>query len=498
MSQTTIPRTPTPEALDSDGISPIISPSRSKGPLPGTVPHAGAALTPPPSTQYPSSNMKGGHATVLGKRDRSLASPPSTLRVGPPITSGVLFGEVPTMEMVEHMNESELKGLISELLPALGEARVTAAHSKLQHSLLAIESEESIKRAEVEHEATRREVQVLQEGSPAPHHGFSPIGSPQASAQRNVQLALSHCRVLQEDNLILEKRLRSSKRLIAHLHSRNADLKEDIQVLRQRIKDNRDHLNDLQDSGAISITATPQHDFSTPHTRGTPRTPGTGRLARELSRQTIASQDPFDALLQAANLNGEANSVPSSPYQPRQRKAYQHMRGAHSLSSLPTTPERRPVTADAMLITPVERNGNHHVSFSAPGTQLTYELKARPQDDRESTISASDNEEDSHHEQSLPSSQASQMASSMLRRTLETQNEAISPSRQPLSTSKMTQGKLFGHIAKAGAATQYSGSKRKSPFEGHNDSVKTSKKVKASHPAGNVGLGIKSWPSPGL
>ena len=69
------------------------------------------------------------------------------------------------MESVEKMDEAQLRSLVSELLPALGEARVTAAHSKLQHSLLSIETEESAKRAEVEHEATRREVQVLQEGS---------------------------------------------------------------------------------------------------------------------------------------------------------------------------------------------------------------------------------------------------------------------------------------------------------------------------------------------
>ena len=499
MSQTTIPRTPTPEALDFDGISPIASPSRSKSLLPSIVPYANAAMTPPPSTQYSSSNMKAGHTSILGKRDRLLASPPPTLRAGPPITSGTLFGEVPSMDAVERMNEGELRGLVAELLPALSDARVTAAHSNLQHSLLTIEKEESIKRAEVEHEATRREVQVLQEGSPAPHHGFSPIGSPQASAQRNTQLALSHCRKLQQDNAVLERRLRSSKRLIARLHSQNADLSEYMQLLRKRIKDNRDHLNDLRDSGAISITATPQHEYSTPHLRGTPRTPGTGRAARELTRQVPASQDPFDALLQAANLNGEANSVPSSPYQPRQRKMHQHMRGAHSLSSLPTTPERRPVTADAMLVTPVDRNSSHHVSFSAPGTQLNYDLKSRPQGDRESTISASDNEDNSYQEQSLPSSQASQMASSMLRRTLEVQNDTISPSRRPLTSNQATQGKLFGHVVKAGATSQHNVLKRNTPPEGQDDSIKASKKAKANHHAtGNIGLGIKSWPSPGL
>ena len=340
------------------------------------------AMTPPPSSQMPVWKSSG-----LDRRENVLASPPSTLRSAPPVTSGTLYGEVPSLQEVGQMNEDELRRLASELVAALREARVTAAHSKLQHNLLAIESEESIKRAEVEHEATRREVQVLQEGSPVPS-----MASPQASAQRNLHLALSHCRDLQNENAILEKRLRSSKKIIARLDSHNSELRDHNEMLRQRIKDNRDHFNDLQESGTI-LTATPQQDYSTHHTKSTPRTPAnTGR------HRTMASQDPFDALLQAANLNGETNSSPSSPSQSRARRLHPgHIRGAHSLSSLPTTPERRPVTADA-LATPGDRlPGPSNLSFSAPGTQLVF-TDARARDDRESTISASEHDRDDYQQ----------------------------------------------------------------------------------------------------
>ena len=493
MSQSTIPRTPTPETLHSDQGSPSSSPTRSKSLLPGMQTYSAAAMTPPPSTQLGSYNSRPCPTTY--SRREALFSPPPTLRTGPPITSGTLFGELPTTDMVEHMDEVQLRRLVSELIPALGDARTSEAHSRLQYGLLAMESEESIKRAEVEHNATRREVRYLQEANPGPHD-FSPIVSPQASAHRNVKLALSQCRDLQIENDGLEKRLRAAKKVIERLHSQNADYEDQIQLLRRRIKENREHMNDLRESGAMSIDATPQQDHSTPHMRGTPRTPATGRSARDLHSYTTASQTPFEALIQAATLNhGETNSVPASPNLLKQKRLHQHMRGAYSLSSLPSTPERRPVTADA-ISTPIEHTSHHRVNFSAPGTQSTFESATRPQDDRESTISASDNEDDVQ-EESLPGSQASQMASSMLRRTLEAQNDRSSPSKKTPNTGTKMQSKLFGHVVKPGAASAENTSKRSMPHDGYEMASVNAKKAKNRHLGSErIGLGIQSWPSP--
>ncbi|KAI4281977.1 MAG: hypothetical protein L6R38_003291 [Xanthoria sp. 2 TBL-2021] len=72
------------------------------------------------------------------------------------------YCEVPTMQAVEKMPEDQVRTLVTELLPALSEARMSAAHSKLQHNLLSIETSEAASKAEVEREMTRREVQVLQ------------------------------------------------------------------------------------------------------------------------------------------------------------------------------------------------------------------------------------------------------------------------------------------------------------------------------------------------
>lgn len=502
MSEIATPRTPIPEsAMRRGDATPLLSPGGPKEannlPKLGSPVRATSTMTPPPSTQLPKSATKSAQATFLSRREHSLASPPATLKTGPPLTSHGLFGEVPTLENVEKMDEAQLRTLVSELLPALGEARVTAAHSKLQHSLLSIETEESAKRAEVEHEATRREVQILQEGSPVHRHSFSPR-SPQASMQRSLHLALAHCRELQQENSILDKRLRASKKMIAQLDGRNIDLKEHVQLLRQRIKDNRDHLNELQSSGAISIHGTPFTEYSTPLPKGTPKTPATtSRAARDVN-QAVSSQDPFDALLFAGQvLNGEASSVPSTPNQPRSKKIHaQHIRGAHSLSSLPTTPNRsRPVTADDILIASADRSGAHHrVSFSAPGTQLTYHEETRAREDRDCTISASEDEED----EELPGSQASQVAANMLRRSLGSQKEMSTAAAQTSDSGKLTQGKLFGQVKKPSAARMESSTKRGNDVNSYDEIVRSSKKSRTAESASDrVGLGINSWPIPG-
>ena len=499
MSDLSTPRTPKPEhAMRRDNASPLHSltvarkTSKSNRRLASPVRDTGT-MTPPPSSQVPKSSSKSSQAGSTSRREHTLASPPATLKPSPPISSGNLFGEIPSLETVHEMDEGQLRGLVTELLPAFGEARVSAAHSKLQHSLLSIETEEAAKRAAVEQEATRREVQVLQEGSPVHRSSFSPR-SPQALMQRNLQLALAHCRDLQLENAVLEKRLRSSKKMIVQLDGQNADLKESVHLLRQRIKENRDHLTEMQSTGAISINSTPVMDYSTPLHNRTPKTPATVSRPPREPKLTVGSQDPFDALILAGQvMNGEANSVPSSPHQARAKRLHpHHIRGAHSLSSLPTTPQRsRPMTADDALTRPYYR-ANLDISFSAPSTQLPYAEKSRAQEDRESTISASDGEEDAYSDENLPGSQASQMATDMLRHSLGPQGGNDSAPCQVPESSKLMQAKLFGHIAKPGIDGVKS-SKRGADSSPHSDLTRNSKRARVAHAGTDkIGLGIKA------
>lgn len=410
------------------------------------------------------------------------------------------------MDSVKHLDEGELRNLLGDLLPALGEARMSAAHSKLQHSLLSIENTEAAQRAEVEHELTRREVQVLQAGSDT-RQGKS--GQKERSArpsrssmQRHLDLALKQCRLLQDENAIQERRLRQAKKLILQLDDKTTMLTDENSLLRQRIKQNRDHLNSMRSSGAISINGTPLTEFGTPLQKHTPRTPRTAR-SDHLVNTHVSSQDPFDALLFAGQvLNGETTSVPATPTRSRPSKLHtSHIRGAHSLSSLPTTPVRsRPVTADNTVRTPVNQiAAEPQVSFSAPNTTFAYdEGEDRRLDDRDSTISASENEEEAIADYDVPASQASQRATNMLRRSSGSRRGDTLILDQVPGAKAYTQGKIYGLVKKSREIKPESQTKRAGDFDNYDEMARGSKRARIGDLAtGRVGLGIASVPSPG-
>ncbi|KAL8945735.1 MAG: hypothetical protein Q9222_007770, partial [Ikaeria aurantiellina] len=434
MSEISIPRTPSPAkpsrhsrsapritSAEIEDTNTIDSQFQST-PAPLSI-----ELTPPPSTQV--SKTTKSHQ-MSEKRESSLASPPPTCKTGPPITQGRLFGEVPTMDAVEKMPEDQVRTLVAELLPALSEARMSAAHSKLQHNLLSIETSEAATRAKVDREMTRREVHILQESPRAFGNLMSPR-SPQGSAQRHLELALKKCREVQNANDHLERRMHAARKLIRELSGRNEDLTDEVHRLRQRIRENREHLNAMKASGAISVNGTPLTEFATPsaHHR-TPKTPATARSGHTINNPPSGSQDAFDALLFAGQVLNEATSVPSTPTPAKGRKINQahHIRGAHSLSSLPSTPNRsRPMTADNALLTPttattIQRSANN--TRPTPGTASTTYTNipsSSPQqqrEDRDSTISASEAEDEAPlPPKHVPISQASQRATDMLRRS---------------------------------------------------------------------------------
>ena len=476
-------RTPSPELPRYSDNKTFGSSELARAGVDSQQAHSQDVMTPPPSTQIPKLHERSSMLAMNNHHPQPPASPPPTIQTGPPITSIGLYGEVPSLESVGDMKEPQLRRLTVELLSSLGEARVTVAHAKLQHNLLAMEKEEAAERAEVEHEATRREVQALQENSPLQRPGFSPH-SPHASLQQSLQLALAHCREVQEEKTLLERRLRASKKLIADLDAENLDLKDRNHHLRQRIKANRDHLNEMQSNGAISIYGTPMTDFGTPLMRSTPRTPASGRPSRDL-----------DTLLMAGQLlSGESTSVPSTPTPAKPRTLHtQHVRGAHSLSSLPATPNRaRLVTHEQEHPIALETPSRYHqVSYSTPSTQAIQEESQREREERDSTISVSDHEGGPDEEQEMTGSQASQRATTMLRRSLG--GKKSSSAAPGANTSKQIQTKLVGQVRKPGATRETAPTKRPLDDAGKGSSPRSNKKAKLTSPANRVGLGIQSW-----
>ena len=444
-------------------------------------------LTPPHSSQI---RKLAAKSPQTKQPANPLASPPTTLKATPNLKSSGLFGEVPSVDSIQDLNEEQLRGLLLEVLPALTEARMSAAHAKLQHNLLSIENSEYIQRAEVEHEMIRREVRVLQEGRK--DHG-GPSTSPRSphSTARHLELALKRCTEVQSQNYAYEQRLRKAKKCIATLDGDNFELKLENKRLRDRIKANRDHMNAMRASGTLSINGTPLTEFRTPVQR-TPKTPGTARST--LTVNPVGSEAAFNALLQAGEvMSGEANSVPSTPTRSSTKKSHHsHIRGAHSMSSLPTTPNRsKQVTAASAMVTPAEQlSRSSHLIVPTPSAQLMYEEERR-RSSRDSTISASENEDEAYDDDNVPASQASQKATSMLRH--ETVSAASQKSTHPPA---LTQGKLLGQVKKVGTGKAGPMPKRAAETASFGDGKRSAKKAKLSDgPQSRVGLGIRDLPN---
>lgn len=451
------------------------------------------SLTPPPSSQVQKSSGQFAQMDRAKPEQRFLASPPATLKTLPYTHHEKTSNSLPTAEEIMEMQEPQLRDLALKILPALSEARMSFAHAKLQHSLLSIETAEATQRAAVEHEMTRREVEVLQMGSPILRNRASTWTDPRSpqNTASQLDLTMKYSHQLQVENARLERRLKQAKRIIKHLDGKNTELAEDNHLLRQRIKQNRDHIEAMQSSGVLSARTTVQPAPNTSSHRPTVKINGGPR---------VGGQDPFDALLFAGQvLSGETTSVPSTPTHARKMKfPASHTRGAHSLSSLPVTPNRlRPMTADNVLLTPTNRAIQaSHLSFSAPTVPPALQKVSRRREDRDSTISASDNEE-AFTDDDVPASQASQAATNMLRGFSEqTQRDNAGSaigSREAIRLPNMSSGKVTkSRFNRLEHQDMRDGDARLS-----SDDIRASKKPKLGEALNErLGLGIGMWPSP--
>jgi hypothetical protein len=374
-----------------------------------------------------------------------------------------MSGHLPTADTIANAGIDELRSMVQELIQALSEARTSAAHFKLQHSLLAIETQESAQRAEVEHQMTRREVEVLQAVEQKHRATLSSASrASQTPSQTQIDTVMKTCKDLEEERDEAERRLRRAKKLIEMEKDKSELLLEENLLLKKRIRENREHFTKMKSTSPLYVT--PRETFTTPQRRPLPR-----------FTESTPSHAPFAALLAADQvLNGESLSVPSTPTKLQPAKAKQgHSRGAHSLSSLHNTPARaRPVTSDGFT--------DPRLTYSAPGSQLVIESAERERYDRDSTISVSDDDE-AVSEAELPQSQASSLATSMLRKNPGSQ-ESLRLSQTAEQTSNLLQTKLFGTIKKPGV------NRKRQASNGESDIL--SKKAKLAE---GVGLGIGAW-----
>lgn len=469
------------------------SPDASLLAAPGTAPLLASSMTPPPSSQNLNSRNPVTASRISATPDPPiLASPPPTLlngtkreaHVGPPVKPTAEQLATASPEMLREVLEAVLAD--NARLDAVAcEARMSAAHYKLQHNLLTIESEEAIKHLEVEQEMTLREVELLQ------HRVQDAQDPPALEHYRNrCKQAEAECRKLADD-------LRKAKKIIIWKEDDIADLQANVRQLKERISLNRRHINEMRSPGGIFHNPSLHNSPTTPKQyRSTPKqTPMTGRSVRQARDH---SQEPFAALLLADRvLSQENNSAPTTPIvnrRPDHRTPNRHNRNVQSLSSLPATPGSvRPATSSSTLLPSAQFSPQAEARVAtAFASGMSQHPRERRRKSRDSTISASDTEEiaraavNAYREVSpdIQESQASQSATEMLRLDpRESFEVAASRTSTPIPTgdkNTLQQAKIFGSVTKAVHEKRKRG----------DDEYPSDYTVKKPRSTSNVGLGI--------
>ncbi|KAI1074752.1 hypothetical protein F5B20DRAFT_562269 [Whalleya microplaca] len=453
-----------------------------------------SSLTPPPSSQLPQPNgaSSGMPLGYISSQRAPIFSPPATA-LQPAGRSARSPSEYlpPTSDYIADAPVDELRVMFQSCLAENARLKMETAHHKLQYNLLSMQADEDAKRAAVEHDMTRREVDVLRMTE----------NSRQARRELNAATDSTHLKyrelqrqydALAQESEDLQKRLKAAVKYIEQQSEERAGLMDERDMLLNRIRENREHFHMLCSPGGAF------HGALTPKTPATATTPQQYRATprqtpkaahRDVRHDNDSNQAGFAALLQA--LSHDNNSAPSTPItasRTQPRIPPRHTRGVQSLSSLPSTPTARPRGDYAALLPSVDL-----VPHTEPPNRLSIgrhiletPVQRRGRKSRESTISADDNEELAREalehvaaaaqsymsqgprtsqrrdedEEEVLESQASQAASEMLRRDPRESFEVASSvgSRDgtpaPAEKTAKLQSKLFAGLNKAGVVSE--------------------------------------------
>ncbi|KAJ6439729.1 FAD-dependent oxidoreductase-like enzyme [Purpureocillium lavendulum] len=454
-----------------------------------------SSLTPPPSTQVAAHAASNARRTYSQSQPSVLFSPPATILNNirerdlgsdfvPPASQQILEGSV-----------DELRAMLQTCVAEHHKLKMEAAHHKLQFNLLSLQAEEDSKRAAVEHDMVRREVDALRLAEHS-RQAKRELSTASESTQLKYLQMKKWYEEAMEENETLHRRVKAAKKVIQQKEEETIGLAEERDMLLTRIRENREHFHRLCSPGGIFHHAlTPKQQVaSTPQQYRPAAHHHTPRSAQRGEHDT--SEHGLSALLQAMSQDNNNNSAPSTPHRAIQRHAGKHNRNAQSMSSLPTTPVNR--TRDAALLPSVdlvpqtEPRYRHTQSHFARITSTPKHERRRKS--RESTISVEDTEElarqamesaaaassvphasqeqharhrrraENDDGQDVFDSQASQAATEMLRRNPGRSFDVASSagsrdgSPHPTETSARMQAKLLsGSTGGAGDKRKFSG-----------------------------------------
>ncbi|OAL49738.1 hypothetical protein IQ07DRAFT_588260 [Pyrenochaeta sp. DS3sAY3a] len=445
------PETPSASAGFANMSKPA-SPDRGKFTSP--APRTTSSMTPPPSSQIPTTRAVA--RTPTSPTPQLTSPPPSSKLPDQPSALTEAAAALYSQDQINNASAEDLRSMVNSLSSAFRDMRLSAAHYKLQYNMAVMESQESASRMAVELAMAQREIDVLQQAEEKRRSAALPEQSYQESANAANAVIMSEMnrqlQILQSDNEELRDLYEQQKRLTEHREGELASLMEENDRLKTRIRKNRDHIAPLLEQ---IEQGSPRSVFGTPH-QPTPRH-RVSRVPPPLATENSRGQNNFEALLLADKmLSQETATAPSTPtraHVPRSR--FSHQRGAQSMSSLPQTPNRRAAPPRAE----VPRTPPHFIPATIPQSAPPAHYLQKPTHGRRqssnSTITASsvDEEEaftDREGEDEVPESQASQMATSLLRRA-PPKGQMSAPSSQ---SANLVQSKIFGHVKKGHGLTR--------------------------------------------
>ncbi|KAM0265718.1 hypothetical protein ACHAQJ_000152 [Trichoderma viride] len=494
-----------------------------------------SSLTPPPSTQVAVSNGASRRA-YSNSQQSALFSPPATILntmrgrdIEPDFTP-------PAPHQLLESSADELRAMLQTCIAENQKLKMEAAHHKLQFNLLSLQADEESKRAAVEHDMVRREVDALRMAEHSRQAKRELSSASESLQNKYLQMKMWYESAV-EENEALNRRVKLAKKVIQQKEEETITLAEEREMLLNRIRENREHFHMLCSPGGIfhgaltpkqAITSTPQQHRAASRALHRDETDGRehGLSALLEAMSQSQTQDNNNATTTANNNNNSAPSTPMVMARPASRLVGRHQRNAQSMSSLPTTPMNKSRVDPAGLLPSVnlvaqtEPRSRYSQRRFVPTTPPSQRQSRRRR--RESTISVDDNEELARQAiesvkavQSLSSqptrdapaggilssqdddeqvydSQASQAAAEMLRRHPGQEYNVASPrdtTAGPAQKSAAMHAKLF-----PGSKTATGAEKRKLAAEGETQTESPQKKMRAGGTASDgrrVGLGIQ-------
>ncbi|KAL7802278.1 hypothetical protein V8C44DRAFT_353450 [Trichoderma aethiopicum] len=421
LSQTTLPSTEVPGSPMDAGQS-FKTEAVDDRPAITVIP---SSLTPPPSTQVAAGNG-ASRRTYSNSQQSTLFSPPATILNT--LRERELESDFtpPAPHQALEASADELRAMLQACIAENQKLKMEAAHHKLQYNLLSLQADEESKRAAVEHDMVRREVDALRMAEHSRQAKRELSTASESLHNKYLQMKMWYEAAVEEKEALSHK-FKLAKKVIQQKMEEAMTLAEEREMLLNRIRENREHFHMLCSPGgifhgaltpkqALASTSQPQqpqqHHHHQPqqhlhHQVGTSRAlhrddtdgreHGLSALLEAMSQSQTQDNNAIAAAAAAAANNNSAPSTPMVMAQPAARLVRRHQRNAQSMSSLPTTPSSR-LRSDSTgllpsvnLVAQTEPRSRYSQRRFVPTTPPSQRSSRRRR--RESTISVEDTEE---------------------------------------------------------------------------------------------------------